>query len=267
MSDVAAMKAGARTMWASGNYDAMVGQLLPMGEVCAEAAGAAPGIRLLDVAAGSGNTAVAAARRGAQVVASDLTPELFEAGRRRAAEAQVAIEWVEADAEDLPFDDGGFDAVTSTVGVMFAPRQSVAAAELARVTRPGGRLALCSWAPDGYIGRFFALTGEFLGGPPPVEAPPTRWGTEAGVRELLGDAFELRCEERTLTFSWPSIEEMEAVAEENFGPTIMARAALEPAGRWPEYQEAARRLAREWSADASRAEIPATYLLVTGTRR
>src|SRR3954447_14867762 len=116
--------------------------------------------------------------RGADVTASDLTPELFEPGRRRATENGVELEWVEADAEDLPFEDASFDAAISTFGIMFAPRQSVAATELARVVSPGGRIGLCSWRPEGFVAEMFATVARYTNAPPPPEAPPVRWGTE-----------------------------------------------------------------------------------------
>src|SRR4051795_11030208 len=144
----------------------------------ARAAQCDPSDRVLYIAAGSGNAAIQAAELGADVVASDLTPELFVAGRRRAAAAGVEGEWVEADAEDLPFEDASFDAALSTFGIMFAPRQRLAAAELARVVKPGGRIALCSWQPTGFVGEMFATIAGFLTPPPPVEGPPVRWGSE-----------------------------------------------------------------------------------------
>src|SRR5918998_1444205 len=156
MSDITAMKQAARATWAAGDFDSVVPFIWEVGGVAAESAGCGPGDRVLDIAAGSGNAAIQAALRGADVVASDLTPELFEPGRRRAADHGVELEWVEADAEDLPFEDASFDAAISTFGIMFAPRQSLAAAELARVVKPGGRIALCSWRPAGFVGEMFA---------------------------------------------------------------------------------------------------------------
>ena len=194
-----------------------------------------PSDRVLDIAAGSGNAAIQAAQRGASVVASDLTPELFVAGRRRAEAAGVELEWVEADAEELPFEDASFDVALSTFGIMFAPRQSVAAAELARVVKPGGRIALCSWQPTGFVGEMFATVGRFVNPPPPVEGPPVRWGTEEGAQELLGEAFEIRCEPRILRqrFDGP-LDEMTDYFMARFGPMVMA-SALEPEGRWDEF--------------------------------
>src|SRR3954466_5183602 len=194
MSDIAAMKQQSRATWAAGDFDAIAEFIWEVGGVAAGAAACGPSDRVLDIAAGSGNAAIQAAQRGAEVVASDLTPELFVAGRRRAEAAGVELEWVEADAEDLPFEDASFDAALSTFGIMFAPRQSVAAAELARVVKPGGRIALCSWQPAGVGGEMFQTIAGFMNPPPPPEGPPVRWGIEESAYELLGGAFEITCE-------------------------------------------------------------------------
>ncbi|UTI65889.1 class I SAM-dependent methyltransferase [Paraconexibacter antarcticus] len=269
MSDITAMKEQARATWAAGDFDAVAELIWEAGGVAAAAAGCGPGDRVLDIAAGTGNAAVQAAQRGADVVASDLTPELFVAGRRRAEAAGVELEWVEADAEALPFQDASFDAAMSTFGIMFAPRQSVAAAELARVVRPGGRIALCAWEPRGFVGEMFRTVAGFLNPPPPVEAPPVRWGTEEGAHELLDAAFDITCEPQLLVqrFDAP-IDEMTDHFMERFGPMVMARRALEPQGRWDEFLEAYRELARRWNEGGKdKAALPAGYLLVTGVRR
>jgi ubiquinone/menaquinone biosynthesis C-methylase UbiE len=269
VADIAAMKQQARATWAAGDFDAVVPFIWEAGTAAAEAAGCGPGDRVLDVAAGSGNAAIQAAMRGADVVASDLTPELFAPGRRRAAQHGVELEWVEADAEELPFEAASFDAAISTFGIMFAPRQSVAAAELARVVKPGGRIALCSWRPAGFIGEMFATIASFLNPPPPPEGPPVRWGTEEGAHELLDDTFEIACEERTLLQHYDgSVDEMTDYFMERFGPMVMARRALEPAGRWDEFLRTYRELTHRWNkGDDESAALPAAYLLVTGTRR
>lgn len=269
MSDIAVIKQQARATWAAGDFDSVVQFIWEAGGVAAEAAGCGPGDRVLDIAAGSGNAAIQAAMRGADVVASDLTPELFGPGRRRAADNGVELEWVEADAEDLPFEDASFDVALSTFGIMFAPRQSVAAAELARVVKPGGRIALCAWRPAGYVADMFQTIARFMTPPPPVEAPPTRWGTEEGAHELLDDAFEIRCEERVLaqTYAGP-VDDMTDYFVARFGPMVMARRVLEPEGRWDEFLGAYRDVTYRWNEGGEdETALPATYLLVTGTRR
>lgn len=187
-TDTTTLKARHRAMWASGDYAAVAADLVaPLGRTLVAAAGVGPGDRVLDVAAGTGNAAIPAALAGGRVVASDLTPELFGAGRHRAAAAGAALEWREADAEALPFGDGEFDVVLSCLGAMFAPHHQAAADELVRVTRPGGTIALLSWTPGGFVGRLFATMKAYVPAPPPGVRPPPLWGSEDHVRELLGD--------------------------------------------------------------------------------
>jgi SAM-dependent methyltransferase len=175
-------------MWASGDYDAVASAITEgLGRILVEAADIAAGDRVLDVAAGTGAAAVHAARAGAQVVASDLTPELFDAGRSNAARHGVDIAWEEADAESLPYGADTFDAVLSCVGVMFAPHHQAAADELVRVCRPGGAIGLLNWTPEGFFGQLLATMKPYLPTPPPSAKPPSLWGNEAHVRGLLGD--------------------------------------------------------------------------------
>lgn len=177
-----------RAMWASGDYPALADEmLLELGAVLVEASGIRPRQRVLDVAAGTGNAAIPAAMMGAKVVASDLTPELFEAGRREAANRGVSLEWQEGDAEALPFGDAEFDAVMSCIGVMFAPHHQAAADELLRVCKPGGSIGLLCWTPEGFIGQMFTAMKPFAPPPPPGAQPAPLWGSEEHVRELLGD--------------------------------------------------------------------------------
>lgn len=183
-----ALKARHRAMWALGDYPSVAVELIPeLGPVLVEAAGVRPGDRVLDVAAGSGNAAVPAALAGARVTASDLTPELFVAGRAFAARHGVQVEWEEGDAEALPYEDGAFDVVLSCIGVMFAPHHRRAADELVRVCRPGGTIGLLSWTPEGFVGDMFRAMKPFAPAPPPGAQPPPLWGDEDHVRALLGD--------------------------------------------------------------------------------
>ena len=185
------LKARHRKMWASGDYPSMVETfLLPLGPRLVDAAGIGEGMRVLDVAAGTGNASIVAAQRGAQVTASDLTPELFDAGRARAQSEGVELDWVEADAENLPFDDESYDVVMSSIGAMFAPHHQDVADELVRVCKPGGTIALLSWTPEGMIGALFRTMGPFAPPPPPGAQPPPLWGSEDHVRELFGDRVE-----------------------------------------------------------------------------
>lgn len=184
----AALKAKHAAMWAMGDYPAVATQVIAsLGTVLVDFAGIVPGEYVVDVAAGSGNASIPAARLGADVVATDLTPELLETGRQQAEAAGVSLQWRVGDAEAMPCDDGEHDVALSCVGVMFAPHHRAAADELVRVVRPGGRIALLSWTPAGFIGRMFATMKPYAPAPPPGAQPPPLWGDEAHVRELLGD--------------------------------------------------------------------------------
>lgn len=186
-----ALKQRHRAMWASGNYAAVAGEVIPtLGGTLVEACGIRPGDRVLDVAAGTGNAAIPAARWGARVVASDLTPELLDEGARLAEAAGLHIEWEPGDAEALPYPAGEFDVVMSCVGVMFAPHHAAAAAELLRVCRPGGTIGLISWTPSGFIGQLFATVRPFVPTPPPGVRPAPLWGDPDHVAALaaLADA-------------------------------------------------------------------------------
>jgi SAM-dependent methyltransferase len=182
------LKARHRAMWALGDYPAVATTVIPeLGPILVEASGVRAGQTVLDVGAGSGNAAIPAALAGADVVASDLTPELLDTGRMLAAEAGAELEWRVADAEALPFGEGDFDAVLSCVGVMFAPHHQASADELVRVTRPGGTIGLLNWTPAGFIGQMFATMKPYAPVPPPGAQPAPLWGDEEHVRGLLGD--------------------------------------------------------------------------------
>jgi len=264
------LKARHRKMWASGDYPSMVETfLLPLGPRLVEACGIEPGTRVLDVAAGTGNASIPAAERGAAVTASDLTPELFEAGRQRAAAAGVELEWAEADAERLPFEDGAFDVVISSIGAMFAPQHQAAADELARVCRPGGRIGLLSWTPEGMIGGLFKLMGPFAPTPPPGAQPPPLWGSEEHLRELFGAGVEfetLRREVLEVTaFERPG--DFGEHFKQRYGPTIAVRANAESQGRADELDAELARFCEEWNrGEDSAARFELEYLLAVGTR-
>ena len=259
---LAQLKKMTRTTWALGDFPEVARRALwDVGERLVRRVGVGAGEDVLDVACGTGNVALRAAQAGGRVVGLDLTPELFEAGRRLAADAGVEVEWVEGDAEDLPFEDASFDLVLSTFGVMFAPRHQVAADELVRVLRPGGRLGVCSWTPGGAQGEFFRTLGEHLPPPPPFAQPPALWGTEAHVRELFaGSGVTLEFERATAPEPEPFSSGYEAAdwSSENFGPMIMAKPMLEAKGVWPEL--------REQFAQLYDKKIPPEYLTVLGRK-
>ncbi|NYE19720.1 class I SAM-dependent methyltransferase [Microbacterium immunditiarum] len=218
-----ALKAKHRAMWASGDYPALASDLIwPLGPRLVQAVDVRRGDRVLDVAAGTGNAAIPAALRGAIVTASDLTPELFGAGHRNAQEARATLEWVPADAEALPFDDDAFDVAMSCIGVMFAPHHERAAAELVRVTRPGGRIGVLSWTPTGFIGRMFAAMKPFNAPLPAGAQPAPLWGDEQHVRDLFGDRItDIRATRETVRVDrFATGEEFRAYFASHYGPTI-----------------------------------------------
>ena len=224
-----ALKARHRAMLALGDYHAVATEVIPdLGPVLVEATRLGPGDHVLDVAAGSGNVAIPAAATGAHVIATDLTPELLDRGRADAGAAGVHLEWEVADAEHLPYDDDSFDAVTSCVGVMFAPHHQAAADELLRVCRAGGRIGLISWTPTGFIGQMFAAMKPFVAPPPPGAQPPPLWGDIDHVRGLFGDRVtDVRASQQLLDAG--DLADPTAFREyfkQNYGPTIAAYRGL-----------------------------------------
>jgi SAM-dependent methyltransferase len=263
------LKAKHRKMWASGDYPSMVETFLtPLGPRLVAACEIGPGDRVLDVAAGTGNAAIEAAKTGATVVASDLTPELFEAGRARAEAAGVELEWVEADAEDLPFEDESFDVVISSIGVMFAPFHQAAADELIRVCKPGGRIALLSWTPEGMIGALFATMKPFAPAPPPGAESPPLWGSEDHLGELFGDRVELELIERddleVTAFAEP--DDYGEHFKQRYGPTIVARGNAERDGRAEEFDRALSDFCGEWNRGEETARFEMEYLVAVGRK-
>jgi SAM-dependent methyltransferase len=264
------LKARHRAMWASGDYPSMVETfLLPLGPRLVEACAIAPGMDVLDVAAGTGNASIPAAQRGANVTASDLTPELFEAGRSRATAEGVELDWVEADAERLPFADGSFDVVMSSIGAMFAPHHQAVADELVRVCRPGGTIGLLSWTPDGMIGALFGTMGPFAPPPPPGAQPPPLWGSEEHLGNLFGDRLELTTRERQVleVTAFDRAQDYGEHFQARYGPTIAVRANAQKDGREAEFDEALDRFANDWNRGTpDRARFEMEYLLAVGTR-
>ena len=266
----AELKARHRTMWASGDYPTMVETwLLPLGARLVEACGIGPGMRVLDVAAGTGNASIPAAERGATVTASDLTPELLDAGRRGAEAAGVELQWVEADAENLPFGDAEFDVVISSIGAMFAPHHQDAADEIVRVCRPGGTIGLLSWTPEGMLGALFRAMAPFASPPPPGAQPPPLWGNEEHLRELMGDRVRWRTLERDV-LEITAFERPHDYADHfkrYYGPTIATQANARKNGREAEFEEALDRFTDEWNRGTpDRARFEKEYLLAVGER-
>jgi SAM-dependent methyltransferase len=264
------LKARHRAMWASGDYPSMVETfLLPLGPRLVEACGIGSGMRVLDVASGTGNASIPAAERGADVTASDLTPELLDAGRRRAEDAGVELGWVEADAEHLPFEDASFDVVMSSIGAMFAPHHQDVADEISRVCRPGGTVGLLSWTPQGMIGALFRTMGPFAPAPPPGAQPPPLWGSEEHVHELFGDRVDFTTLRRDVleVTAFAHAGDYAEHFKARYGPTIAARKNAERDGRERELDEALDRFSDEWNLGTpDRCRFEMEYLLAVGTR-
>ncbi len=264
-----ALKARHRAMWALGDYPAVAGEIIDsLGPALVTAAGIAKGQRVLDVAAGTGNVAIPAALTGAEVVATDLTPELLDVGRRDAARRGAVLDWRTADAEALPFENGSFDAVVSCVGVMFAPHHQAAANELVRVTRPGGAIAMINWTPEGFIGQLFATMKPFAPPPPPGAQPPPLWGRPDHVRDLLDDQVaDLTMVRRILRVDhYRRPEDFRDYFKTKYGPTIVAyRAIADDHEKVAALDAALTDLARRH--DRGDGVLEWEYLLVTAHRR
>jgi ubiquinone/menaquinone biosynthesis C-methylase UbiE len=260
--ELRALKERHHATWAAGDYAAVARLIEDVAATAVDAAGAVEGVDLLDVATGSGNAAIIAAAKGAHVTGLDLTPELFVPARERAAAVGVEVEWVEGDAEELPFATALFDRVLSTCGVQFAPRHAEVARELVRVLRPGGRLVLCNWTRDGLIGQMFGLFAAVLP-PPAFVAPPPLWGDEDHVRGLFAE-LPVRLQFRTAVVRIPFAEPGDYVDyyADRYGPMVTARATLGPQ-EWPRLDADLRALLARFHRDGA---VEQEYLVITGDR-
>ena len=264
--DLAAVKARQQAAWSTGDYAVIGTTLQIVGEQLCEALDVRAGARVLDVAAGNGNATLAAARRGCDVTSTDYVPALLEAGRARAQAEGHAIQFQQADAEALPFPEASFDVVMSTFGVMFTPDQPKAARELARVCKPGGRIGLANWTPDGFIGQLFKLIGKFVPPAPGVKSP-SFWGTQAGLDELFGNAArEIRVVRRDFVFRYRSPAHWVEVFRTYYGPMNKTLGALDPEKQAAFMQELLRLMeSRNRSGDRSLV-LPSEYLEVVVDR-
>ncbi len=231
MSDTAApdIKAKHRAMWASGDYPSVAADVIAaLGPRLVDATGITAGDHVLDIGAGSGNASIPAARTGAEVVASDLTPELLDTGRADAESQGVSLQWREADAEALPFGDAEFDVAISCVGIMFAPHHQESADELVRVLRPGGRIGLINWTPEGFIGQMFGVMKPYAPPPPPGAQPAPLWGSEEHVNGLFGDAVTdvVAQREKVTVDTFGTPEEFRDFFKACYGPTISVYAFI-----------------------------------------
>jgi SAM-dependent methyltransferase len=245
-----------KAMWGAGNYAAVAEKISQAGELVIERSGLEPGMDLLDVACGTGNATIPAARAGARATGLDFSPDLLAIARERASDAMVEVDWVEGDAQDLAFDDASFDRVISTFGHMFAPDHKRTADEMLRVCRPGGTIAVACWTPDGSMGRMVQALAELVP-PPPGSTPPLLWGTEEHQRELLGDG---EFERHEIEWREESVESYARFMLESFGPLLNAREQL--AEREGELDEAFTAfLARENLNDDGTLRFRGEYLL------
>ena len=264
--DYAAIKAKQQATWASGDFAVIGTTLQIVGESLAEAADVRAGEHVLDVAAGNGNATLAAARRFAHVTSTDYVPALLEKGAARAKAEGLAVTYRVADAEELPFADASFDVVLSTFGAMFAPRPARTADEMLRVVRPGGRIGLANWTPEGFIGQLFKVIGAHV--PPPAGLKsPALWGSEPHLVELFGTrAAQLRCERKHFNFRYASAAHWIQVFRDYYGPTHKAFAALDATGQSRLAADITALLERLNVAGPGSLVVPAEYAEVVVTK-
>jgi ubiquinone/menaquinone biosynthesis C-methylase UbiE len=266
--DFAAVKTRQKAAWASGDYAVIGTTLQIVGESLCEAADLHAGQAVLDVAAGNGNATLAAARRWCEVTSTDYVPALLERARERAAAERLhGIQFLEADVEALPFDDARFDAVLSTFGCMFAPNPPRVAAEMLRVCRPGGKIGMSNWTPDGFIGQVFKTIGKHVA-PPAGVSSPALWGTHDRIAELFGaSASDISAQTRQFMFRYRSAEHMLEVFRGYYGPILKAFAALDTGGQAALAEDLATLMRRFNRAGTASLVIPSDYLEIVVTRR
>jgi ubiquinone/menaquinone biosynthesis C-methylase UbiE len=264
--DLTAVKRGQQAMWASGDYGTIAAMIQVVAERLVDEVNPAAGSSVLDVAGGTGNAAIAAARSNCHVTCTDYVPELLERGRERARAERLDIAFELADAEALPYADGAYDAVLSVFGAMFAPDQPRTAAELARVCRPGGKIGLANWTPEGFVGQLFKTIGGHVP-PPPGARSPALWGTRSRLAELFEPhAASIRSAQRHFVFRYRSPEHWLEVFRTYYGPVLKAFAALEPPAR-PALERDLLDLIGRFDRSGDRSMVvPSEYLEVVVTR-
>lgn len=267
LPDLSAVKTRQQGAWSSGDYATVGTTLQIVGETLCEALDLRAGQKVLDVAAGNGNVTLAAARRWCEVVSTDYVPALLERGRERAAAERLAIEFREADAEALPFAGASFDAVVSTFGVMFTADQDKAAAELVRVCKPGGKIGLANWTPDGFIGQLFKTIGKYM--PPPAGVKsPALWGTGARITEFFGaQASSIQLEQRDFVFRYRSAQHWLDVFKSYYGPLLKTFGALDPETRTALTDDLFELIKRFNRSGDKTMVVPSEYLEVVVTRQ
>ncbi|MBS1863180.1 MAG: methyltransferase domain-containing protein [Actinobacteria bacterium] len=265
--DLAAITAAQQRTWSDGDFSRVASMINGVAENLAEALQLLPDDRVLDVATGSGNGALAAARRTwVGAVGSDFVPALLERGRERAAAERLDVEFVEADVQNLPFEDASFDVVTSIFGAMFAPDQERTARELLRVVKPGGRIGMANWTPDGGLSQLFVILVKHTGGPPPGTVPPVLWGSEDHVRQLFGDGIsELRTERRVSKQVFRSADHYLDFFRTYFGPLKAAFDKVGPEGA-PALEADLRAYLEEVNENEHALVLEPDYLQIVATR-
>ena len=258
----------ARATWSAGDFDAVADRIWVVGDELVEDMGVTSGERVLDVACGTGNAAIPAAQAGAQTTGLDITPKLLDDARRRAATAEVEAEWVEGDAQEMPFDDDSFDVVLSTFGCMFAPDHRRAAAEIVRVLKPGGRFGVIAWRPEGNIGQFFGTIAKYAPPPPKGFQPPPLWGVRDHVTEIFdGTGADLEFADGAAYWRFESLDETVEEYVSKFGPIVMLRQTLEEDGRWPDFVDDLGRMFGEVNgATDGGVEFDGAYLFTRGSK-
>ena len=267
MPGLAAIKGRQQQTWASGDFDRIAATITITGELLCEAVDLHPGQKVLDVATGSGNTAIAAARRFADAAGVDYVSSLLDRARERAASERLNIAFSEGDAENIPFPNASFDVILSTFGSMFAPDQEKAASELLRVCRSGGKIGMANWTPEGFIGELFRINARYV--PPPAGLkPPVLWGKEERLRELFGNAISsLQVTRRTFQFRYPSADHWIDFWRTYYGPTFKTFATLDGASQAALARDMRELVGRYNRSGDDTMVVPSEYLEVVATRR
>lgn len=262
------LKAAHRATWDSGDYTAVADRWVgPLAATALARAEVGEGTEVLDVATGSGNAAIPAALAGARVTGLDLAPSLIEIARERSAQAGVDVEWIVGDAEALPWPDERWDVVLSVVGVQFAPRHERVAQELARVTRPGGRIVLCSWTPGGFIGQFLKTVGPRMPKPPEGASPPPLWGDQDHVRALFaGTGVEFEFSVDSTPFEYGTAGGFVDYMADHYGPLLKAREKLTPEGTWEELRSELVALCERSNVAPGGFRVFSEYLVAVGQK-
>lgn len=268
MADLTEAQQQARDLWSSGDFPSAARQIADVGLATVDRAGFQPDDVVLDVACGAGNATIPAAKAAARTVGLDITPELIEAGKKAAAEAGVEIEWMEGDAQDMELEDESFDVVISVFGCMFAPDHKKAAAELVRVLKPGGRMVVAAWRPEGNVGRMFGTIAQHLPAPPEGFQPPPLWGVDDHIHEIFGPTgIQVEVEPTTVEFAAESADAFFEEFERDLPPIVMARKVLEPDGKWEALRSDLQDLYNESNqADDGSFRAPQEYVLIKGTK-